>query len=47
VNRLNATVAPTHNRNARLTKWNWLVAVPGGLFMLLALTAIFLPPDGR
>jgi hypothetical protein len=46
-NSLNAAVSPAHNRNARLTLWNWLIVVPGTLFLLLAVAGLFLVPDGE
>jgi len=43
VNRLNALAAPAHNLNGRFSLWNWLIVVPGGFLMLLALAGPFLP----
>lgn len=43
VNRLNAVVAPDHDRNARFDVWDWLVAVLGGLLVLAMLVGLFTP----
>jgi hypothetical protein len=43
--RLNAAVAPNHDRNARMTLGNWAAVVVGGLVLVLLLVAIFLPID--
>ena len=43
VNKLNAASSPLHDRNARLTAWNWLAVVFGGLVVILALSSPFLP----
>jgi hypothetical protein len=42
-NEINAVAAPAHERNAKLTGWNWLAIVPGGTLMLLAIIGSFLP----
>ncbi|MGE5650348.1 MAG: hypothetical protein ACM34A_09130 [Bacillota bacterium] len=42
-NRLNAAACPGHERNARLSAWNWLVVALGGSFTLLALIGTFVP----
>jgi len=41
-NRSNSQVAPSHKANRRLSAWNWMVVVPGGLLVLLALAGILL-----
>ena len=41
VNRINAAVAPGHDRNARFSAWNWLATVIGaGMLVLLAMDAV-------
>jgi len=42
-NRVNFAAAPAHERNDRLSGWNWAVVIPGGLLLLLALTGMLLP----
>ncbi|WP_157691774.1 hypothetical protein [Noviherbaspirillum autotrophicum] len=42
-NRLNAIACPGHQRNARLSAWNWLVVALGGSFTVLALIGTFVP----
>jgi hypothetical protein len=42
VNRLNAIASPGHDPNSRITGWNWLLVIPGGLFFLLAVTGLLL-----
>jgi hypothetical protein len=44
VNRLNALVAPSHDRNSRFTVWNWVGVVVGGSLMLLVIVGAFLAP---
>jgi hypothetical protein len=43
VNRLNAEVAPGHDRNARFDVWDWLVVAPGALLFLAMLVGVFVP----
>ena len=43
-NRVNAEVAPDHDRNSRFTAWNWLTVVVGGSVLVLAVIGAFLPP---
>lgn len=43
VNRINAAVAPDHDRNDRFTLSSWITLVVGGLLLLLALIGSFLP----
>jgi hypothetical protein len=40
-NQANALVAPEHHRNSRLTVWNWLLVVPFGLLVSLAIIGAF------
>jgi len=42
-NRVNAAASPSHNRNARLTIWNWLVVGPIAIRILFALAGTFFP----
>jgi hypothetical protein len=42
-NRVNAAAAPDHERNDRLTGWNWVAVVLGGMLLLLALVGLFVP----
>lgn len=42
-NRINAAVAPGHDRNAGFSVWNWLAIVPGWLLVLLAVIGVMLP----
>lgn len=44
-NRVNAERAPSHDRNARFTAWNWVAIVVGGIFLLLVLVGTFVPVD--
>jgi hypothetical protein len=44
VNRLNAIASPGHYQNSRISGWNWLLVIPGGLFFLLAITGLLLAP---
>jgi hypothetical protein len=44
-NRLNAQVAPSHDRNTRFTAWNWIAVLVGGSLLLLVIAGIFLPLD--
>lgn len=37
VNEINQREAPQHDRNARLTAWNWLAMILGGALLALAL----------
>jgi hypothetical protein len=43
VNQLNHKVAPGHNPNSRFSGWNWLTAVLGIPFFMLAVWGAFLP----
>jgi hypothetical protein len=45
VNKLNAVATPSHDRNSRLSGWNWAAVVFGGGFILLVITALFLDPE--
>jgi hypothetical protein len=45
-NQLNAMANPSHNRNARLTVWNWLVVGPMALVFLSALAGALSPASG-
>jgi hypothetical protein len=40
-NRINEQKVPTHDRNARLTVWNWVGIVIGGSVFALALVGLF------
>ena len=42
VNRANLLLAPEHQRNSRLSVWNWLLVAPFGLLMVLAIVGQFL-----
>ena len=41
-NRINALVAPSHDRNSRIRGWNWLVVIPGTVLFLMAFVGTFL-----
>ena len=41
--RVNEVVAPAHDRNARFSPANWLTAIVGGVFCLLAVIGAFIP----
>jgi hypothetical protein len=40
VNRINALVAPDHDKNTRLSGWNWLMVVAGGIFFGLLMLGL-------
>ena len=42
-NAVNEAVAPSHDKNSRFTLWNWVVMVPGGLLLALAILGTILP----
>jgi hypothetical protein len=42
-NKINNESVPRHDRNARLTVWNWVGIVIGGCLLLLNFLALFLP----
>lgn len=42
-NRINAQESPEHDRNARLTVWNWVGIVLGGCLFALDLFGLFAP----
>jgi len=44
-NRLNALASPSHDRNGRLSAWNWVAVVIGGGLLLLAITGSVLDPE--
>jgi hypothetical protein len=44
-NRVNAAAAPSHDPNARLTRWNWVLIMIGGLVVVLAIVGTFLPDE--
>jgi hypothetical protein len=43
-NWINEEEMPAHDRNARLTAWNWVGIVVGGIFFALVLIGLFAPP---
>jgi hypothetical protein len=46
-NKMNAIASPAHNRNSRLTVWNWLIVVPGAIWLLLAVLGTYLESTGQ
>ena len=40
VNRINGLVAPNHDKNTRLSAWNWLGVVAGGIIIALAVVGV-------
>jgi hypothetical protein len=44
VNRINALVAPDHDRNTRFSAWNWLAVVAGGIFIALIMLGLAVKP---
>jgi hypothetical protein len=42
-NKINAIDAPAHDRNDKLSGWNWAVIVPIGLMILMAIVGSMLP----
>jgi hypothetical protein len=40
VNRINALVAPDHDKNTRFSGWNWLTVVAGGTFVGLIMLGL-------
>ena len=40
VNRINALVAPDHDKNTRFSGWNWLTVVAGGIFVGLIMLGL-------
>src|SRR5215813_1131699 len=42
VNRLNALARPSHDRNSRISGWNWAAVVIGGGLMLLVVAGVLL-----
>lgn len=46
-NRLNAIASPMHDRNSRLTAWNWLIVVPGSILLLFAGIGLYFESTGQ
>lgn len=46
INHINGLVAPDHDRNMRLSAWNWMAVVVGGIFFGLVLLGLALPRPG-
>ena len=42
-NRINASISPGHDRNAKFTGWNWVVIAIGICVLVLAVIGSFLP----
>jgi hypothetical protein len=40
INRINALVAPDHDKNSRFSAWNWLAVVIGAIFLGLVLLGL-------
>ena len=43
VNRINKTVVPDHDPNAKFSAWNWVAIVVGGIIFILAMIGMFVP----
>jgi hypothetical protein len=40
INRINALVAPDHDKNSRFSAWNWLAVVIGAIFLGLVMLGL-------
>jgi hypothetical protein len=45
INRINTLVAPEHDRNARLSGWNWLAVIVGGALQVLLVIGLLRTPS--
>src|SRR5262249_28931854 len=47
INDLNKRVNPDFEMNSKFTVWNWIAIVIGGIWLVLSVIGLFLPPDAN